>query len=175
MSWIIDVQNQAVTDMLRQLMHKGVSSASILPALGEDMVERTKQRFASSTSPDGQRWLANTRATLMHYLNNRKGFSTKTGRISSKGRNLAIAKKPLQGKTGQLANRIFYDVEGEDLVLSSSRKYAAMQQFGGSKAQFKQLWGDVPARPFMPITTQGELSTKETEVILQQLRDYLMG
>jgi len=171
---IIDVNHQVVTDMLRQLVHQVGSAASILPALGEDMVERTKQRFASSTAPDGQRWRANTRTTLMRYLNEKNGFSTKTGKVSAKGRNLAISKKPLQGPTGNLAKYIFYETTSDDLLIASNRIYAAMQQFGGKKAQFRQLWGDIPARPFLPIDTRNELYPKEAELIVEQLSEYLM-
>jgi len=174
MSSIIDVKNQAVTDMLRQLVHQVGSSASILPALGEDMVERTKQRFASGTAPDGQRWLANTRTTLMRYLQQRNGFSSKSGKISAKGRNLAITKRPLQGPTGNLAKFIFYEATNDDLLIASNRIYAAMQQYGGKRAQFRQLWGDIPARPFLPIDAQNELYPKETEFIVEQLSDYLL-
>ena len=171
---IIDVDHQAVTDMLRQLVHQVGSTASILPALGEDMMERTKQRFASGTAPDGQRWIANTRTTLMRYLQQKNGFSKKTGKIGAKGRTLAMSKKPLIGMDGALAKEIYYDVEDNSLTLGSIMKYAAMQQYGGKRSQFRQLWGDIPARPFLPIDAQNELFPREAEFIVEQLREYLM-
>lgn len=171
---IIDVSHQEVTDMLRQLVHQVGSAASILPALGEDMMERTKQRFASGTAPDGQRWIANTRTTLMRYLQQKNGFSKKTGKIGAKGRTLAISKKTLVGLSGNLAKEIFYDVADDSLTLGSIMRYAAMQQYGGKKSQFRQLWGDIPARPFLPIDAQNELYPKEVDFIVEQLSDYLM-
>jgi phage virion morphogenesis protein len=170
---IIDVSHQAVTDMLRQLVHQVGSTASILPALGEDMVERTKQRFASGTAPDGQRWIANTRTTLMRYLQEKNGFSKKTGKIGAKGRALAMSKKPLI-VTGTLAKEIYYDVADDSLTLGATKKYAAMQQYGGKRSQFKQLWGDIPARPFLPIDAKNELFPREAEFIVEQLSEYLM-
>lgn len=172
---IIDVDHQAVTDMLRQLVHQVGSTASILPALGEDMVERTKQRFASGTAPDGQRWIANTRTTLMRYLQQKNGFSKKTGKIGAKGRTLAMSKKPLMGLNGDLAKEIYYDVTDDSLMLGSIMRYAAMQQYGGKKSQFRQLWGDIPARPFLPINAQNELYPAEAEMVIEQLRSYLLA
>lgn len=49
-------------------------------------------------------------------------------------------------------------------------KYAAIQQFGGTKAQFPHLWGDIPARPFLPITPAGTLYPADREKILAALR-----
>jgi len=31
-------------------------------------------------------------------------------------------------------------------------EYAAMMQFGGTKSEFPNLWGDIPARPFLGIS-----------------------
>jgi phage gpG-like protein len=33
--------------------------------------------------------------------------------------------------------------------------YAAMQNFGGTKAEFPHLWGDIPARAFFPDKARG--------------------
>jgi phage gpG-like protein len=45
--------------------------------------------------------------------------------------------------------------------------YAAMQQFGGTKAEFPHLWGDIPERPFLGV------SDDEKE-ILEIISDYLI-
>lgn len=171
---IIDVHHKAVTDALHQLAHQVASSGSILPALGEDIVERTKQRFVTATAPDGQRWRANTRTTLMNYLRAKKGFSKKTGKIIAKGQALAISKKPLQGLNGDLARQIFYETSTDDLLIAASMRYAAMQHYGGKKAQFRQLWGDIPGRPFMPIDAKNELYPAEVNLIVEQLSEYIM-
>jgi phage gpG-like protein len=42
------------------------------------------------------------------------------------------------------------------LLVGSNKEYAAMQQFGGTKAQFPHLWGDIPARPFMGVSDDDE-------------------
>ena len=39
--------------------------------------------------------------------------------------------------------------------------YAAMQQFGGTKSQFPHLWGDIPARPFLGISTADKQNIRD--------------
>ncbi len=52
---------------------------------------------------------------------------------------------------------IEYQLRGNNaLEIGSPKKYAAMQQFGGTKADFSHLWGGIPARPFLGISNQDE-------------------
>ena len=42
-----------------------------------------------------------------------------------------------------------------------------MQQFGGTRSRFGHLWGDIPARPFLG------LSTADEQALLEIAEDYL--
>jgi phage gpG-like protein len=44
-----------------------------------------------------------------------------------------------------------------------------MQQFGGTKARFPNLWGNIPARPFLGV------SAADKDEILEILREALLG
>lgn len=171
----IEVSNQQVIAALTQLYGKIAHAAPILGAIGEDVVERTKQRFATTTGPDGQRWRPNTHVTIMRYIMGRGGFAGKSGKINAKGQKLAISKRPLQGITGDLARQIFHSETDDALLVGSSMIYAAMQHFGGSRAVYRNLWGNIPARQFMPINAAGELYPDEGDRIVTQLQQYLMG
>lgn len=171
----IEIRHQALSDELTRLANQVAHAGQALAPIGEDIIERTKQRFASATGPDGSRWQPNTRATLMNYIQSRGGFSRKTGKILAKGRALAISKRPLQGQNGDLARQLFSDATDEELTFGSTMRYAAMQHFGGTKAQFPQLWGNIPARQFLPINAAGELYPAEADLIVEQLRQYLQG
>lgn len=175
MATSIEIKNQEFINGLNALSQKLSNPSPVLKAIGEDVVERMKQRFANTTGPDGVRWRPNSTATLMRYLQARGAFSKKTGKISAKGINLAISKKPLQGVTGDLARQLFNSVDGDSLTVGSSMVYAAMQHFGGSKGNFAHLWGDIPARPYFPVTPAGELYPAEANLIVERLRDYLLG
>jgi len=174
MAKFIDVSNKAVAAMLNQMQNKVGDLSPVLLAIGDDIIERTKQRFASATAPDGTPWVPNTEATLIDYIQQRGGFSGKTGKITAKGQALAISKRPLQGESGDLERQFSSLVtSGDTLLVGSSMIYAGMQQFGGTKSQFPHLWGDIPARPFLPIMADGSLYSDEASRITEQIRQYL--
>ena len=176
MATTIEVVNQAVNAALTALRNKLGDMSPVLLAIGEDMVERIKGRFGTTTGPDGSRWAPNSQVTLIRYLEKKGGFSKKTGKITAKGQTLAIAKRPLQGESGDLARQVFRQVfSGNELMVGSNMVYAAMQQFGGTKSQFPNLWGDIPARPFFPITPDGKLYPAEADLIVGRVRQYLEG
>ena len=63
-TFTITVQDQAVSEMLAKLSARVGNMAPYLQSLGEDIVERTKQRFDTSTAPDGNGWAAYSPVTL---------------------------------------------------------------------------------------------------------------
>lgn len=136
--------DKEIMESLQRLEHAAGDISPALDAIGEVLVESTKQRFASGEGPDGQAWAENSPVT-----------------IDRKGRN-----KPLIDE-GTLANQLSHDVIGNQLMVYSSIEYAAMQQFGGTKSEFPHLWGDIPARPFLGI------SESDADEILAIVHDYL--
>jgi len=172
----IEVDSRAVIDALTQANGKVQDLSPALIAIGQDIIERTKQRFASATAPDGTPWVPNTQATLINYIHAQGGFSQKTGKILAKGRTLAISKRPLQGLSGDLERQFnSLVVGGNTLLVGSTMIYAAMQQYGGTKAQFPNLWGDIPARPFLPIMPDGSLYPDEESRIVATIQAYLVN
>lgn len=174
MKSFINVSSDAVTAALMELKLKVGDVSPVLAVLGEDMAERTKRRFSTTTAPDGTKWRANSMVTIINYLRKR-GYTKKTGKINPRGQLLAMSKRPLQGRTNKLASEIFSAVveNGQALTLKSNKAYARMQQKGGTRAQFKQLWGDIPARPFMPLTVDNQLDPTEEALILERIRQYI--
>jgi phage virion morphogenesis protein len=122
---------------------------NIRPALaeiGEAMAESTKQRFGTTTGPDGGLWAANSQVTLDH----------KPGSI------------PLTGVSGALRDTIHSQLDGDFAVeIGSDRDQAAMMQFGGTKDEFPHLWGDIPAREYLGVSNQDKV------VILGIIERYL--
>lgn len=141
----IKVDNKNVNDTLERLASASANPRPALLAIGESLVLSTKKRFETSTAPDGSRWDPNKPSTLARKKGN----------------------KPLIGKTGNLAQQISYAIDGDGLRIGSPMVYAAMQQFGGKKSQFPNLWGDIPARPFLGISDADE------QMILSTVNDYL--
>jgi len=131
---------------MQRLVDRADNPNPVLKAIGEDLVESTKKRFETATAPDDTSWDDNSKTTQ-----------------AIKGRN-----QPLIGETHQLMNSINYQLHGTDTVLiGSPMEYAAMQNFGGQKQDYPPLWGDIPARQFLGISTEDETN------ILDTIADYL--
>lgn len=167
----IDITDNGVQKALTRLANTGASLHPALNEIGEFLVDSTKQRFATSTAPDGTRWAPNTETTILMYLGRYRGsFSKRDGRLTKKGAGRVSGKRPLIGETGDLARQFDHKVDGKDtLYIGSTMPYAATQQFGAKRHQFKGKapWGDIPARPFLG------LSDSDRSTILDIIGDFL--
>lgn len=134
------IEDDLVLDALSKVLSQIDNPRPLLMEIGEDLAESTKMRFATSTAPDGNPWAKNSEATIGIY----DGLFANDVRGN---------KKPLVGETHRLANDIAWQLYGEDsVVIGSPMPYASMQQFGGTKAQWPHLWGDIPARPYLGVS-----------------------
>lgn len=77
---------------------------------------------------------------------------TKTGgrTLTAKGRKLLANAKILRD-SGALQDTIRYQLTaaGQGVEVGTDRIYGAMQQFGGTRASWPHLWGDIPPRPYL--------------------------
>lgn len=166
----IQIDDQQIRQAFARLVASAKDPRPVLEQIGELLVDSTRQRFGTSTAPDGTPWAPNSETTLMRYLGKYKSsFGKRDGRLTGKGAERAASKKPLIGETGSLSTQIFYVVENGTLAVGSTMIYGAVQQFGAKKRAFsaKTPWGDIPARPFLGISDQ------DSNMILDQISDYL--
>lgn len=99
---------------------------------------------------------------------------SRKGELNKRGRDAVAGKKPLIGESRMLSKTIAYDVNrgasAWELIWGSDRVQAAMMNFGGKKSEFPHLWGDIPARPFVGISTADMAKIEaETEDWLDRL------
>ena len=172
-AFTITVQDKEVRATLSALAARASNLQPVMQSIGEDIMERAKQRFTLSTGPDGKRWAANSRVTIERYIASKGGFGKKG--ITQKGAGLAMSKKPLIGHERDLSRQFFVRADSRSVTVGNTMIYAAMQQFGGSRAQFPNLWGDIPARPFLPVTAAGQLYPADKTQIIDALNRYLAG
>lgn len=137
--------SKAVTDALKRLDKAAANPRPAYLGIGESLTVSTKKRFETSTAPDGSRWVPNKPSTLKRKKGN----------------------KPLIGKTSLLSQLIYFELDGNGLRVGSPMEYAAMQNNGGLKSQFPNLWGDIPAREFLGVSVEDE------KMILNTVSDYL--
>ena len=123
--------DRQVLQVLGEMAGKLDDMRPLLAEIGEEMVERTKQRFATLTAPDGTPWAANAQSTFDQYLDRFAGSRKKDGTLSKKGQERKAGKKPLTGETGALRGTINYQLQGSNTVsIGSPMPYAPYHQHG---------------------------------------------
>jgi phage virion morphogenesis protein len=128
------MDNSRILAKLNELLQKTGHVSPALRKIGETLKESTQKRFESTTAPDGTPWASNKPSTLEH----------KNG------------SRPLTDG-GTLGDTIDYQLRGEDsLLIGSPAEQAAMMQFGGTKSEFPNLWGDIEGRAFLGISDEDE-------------------
>lgn len=130
--------------------------APALRDVGEYLLRSTDEHFRQERAPDGTPWPPLSDVTLLRRLQARSATLSKRrtatgGRtLTQKGAKVLGAAKILRD-SGDLQDTIRYQLVdgGRALAVGTDRVYGAMQQFGGTRAQWPHLWGDIPARPFL--------------------------
>lgn len=155
---IIKVDRGEVQSALAQTLEVLENPRPMLQAIGEYGVDSTMRRFAAGRGPDGTPWAPKKASTIAAH--------PRGGR------------KPLIGESRALSGLIAYQVGDRSVAWGSNQVYAGVQQMGakagslwsgtdrrGRKA--KAPWGDIPARPYLG------LSSKDERAILEIVRDHL--
>ncbi|MGB4828665.1 MAG: phage virion morphogenesis protein [Paracoccaceae bacterium] len=149
----ITLSTDKVIAAFEELERRMEDFSPVMRDIGELLSRSTKERIgAGGPAPDGTPWAAKSEATYANYVRKREG----------------VNRKPLT-HTGELGRQIFPDSGVDWVEIGASPVYAAMMQFGGSKAAFPHLWGDIPARPFMGLSPQDE------ENVVESVEYYLAG
>ena len=170
----IDVQDEAVQSALDRLAEKLDNVQPALKEIGDDIMQRTKDRFGMSPvgqAPDGTPWQANAPATLAAWLGSSKRYRKKSGELNAAGLRHLAAKRPLIGKSGDLSREFHVAAGPHDVVIGSTMVYAAIQQFGGKAGRGHRV--TIPARPFLQIFSDGTLYPQERELIVAKVKDML--
>lgn len=165
----IEVRDNGVHEALQALASRTANMKPILQKIGEDIKERTKLRFSTSTGPDGQRWAPNARSTIEAFIAKRRGYG-KRG-INKKGQALAMSKKPLIGESRDLSREFHVHADQTSVTIGNTMLYSAIHQFGGMAGKGRKV--KIPARPFLPIRDNGELYPQERALILDDINRYL--
>jgi phage gpG-like protein len=160
MSITIQVNNAPLQQRLTQI-EEALSPTHLARALGdvgEQVVEEIKQRIEGNEQWGGGPFAPNTAVTL----------AKKRG------------SKPLINTGSFVSSRIFYHVAGDALELRANAAQAAVLQFGAKQGQFGRTkrggpipWGNIPARPYMPIDAAGNLHPEAHQFVMQILEDYV--
>lgn len=172
---MIDIQldDREVREALSRLQKRLGDLTPVMREIGELIVERAKQRFETSTAPDGSRWAPNSEATLGAMLARSGANFRKDGSLSKRGAARRAAKKPLVD-TGTLMRQTFYRATANEVTVGNSMVYAAIHQFGGQAGRGRKV--TIPARPFLPVTASGQwLGTEDRDAVLDIIRSAIQA
>lgn len=162
-----EINDAELQRVLRRVLSSVERPRPLMVAIGELLVDSTKQRFITSTGPDGDRWAENSDVTILNYLRRYRGTFSKRGGLTKRGITRLANKKPLIGESKALSTRINYQASNDSVSVGSPEIQAAMMHFGGKKSMFPNLWGDIPARPVLG------LSDSDRDSILDTAADFL--
>lgn len=155
---------------LGALVAAGANLRPLMLKIGEGLSDSTKDRFASTTAPDGSKWLPNKTSTILAYLQKTSGNFNKDGRLNKRGASRVTGKNPLTGISKALRTTINYNASEQGVNIGSPEIYASTQQFGAPARSFKggkSPWGTIPARPFLGISAADE------QLIIDATLDFL--
>jgi phage gpG-like protein len=125
----IQISTAEIHARLQQLSNAITNLQPAMRSIGQSLKSNIRLCFVDTKSPDGINWAALSPTTISK---RRQGSDV-----------------PLSD-TGVLKNS-FTVLAGSDYVeVGTNAPQAAMMNFGGTKAIFPHLWGDIPARQFMP-------------------------
>ncbi len=144
---------------LHGLIAAGANTRPLMKKIGEGLTDSTKDRFASTTAPDGSKWLPNKASTILAYLQESSGNFSKDGRLNKRGASRVTSKNPLTGISKALRTTINYQATEEGVNIGSPEIYAGTQHFGAAAKSFKggkSPWGTIPARRFLGISSDDE-------------------
>ena len=134
----VELNNDAVTGALTRLAAAMDDMTPIMQSIGELLLQSTQDRLKDGKSPDGTAFAPRSEATLANYARRNLRFGL-----------------PLY-QSGEMYNQMNAESGSDYVEIGTTVIQAAMMQFGGTKAQFPNLWGDIPARPFLGISQDDE-------------------
>lgn len=73
--------------------------------------------------------------------------------------------------TGRLAASIVTDYDAASVVIGSNAEYARIHQLGGQAGRGHAI--ELPARPYLPVTADGDLQPEASEVVLGTVLRHL--
>ena len=146
-----DVDDTAVRGWIDGILARLRNTAPAMDAIGKYMRGSVNQNFMGEHAPDGTTWKPLSPVTL--------------ARRRARGN----IRTTILTDTARLRRSIKVASENHQVSLTSDLPYAAMMQYGGTKARFPHLWGDIPARPYLGFAPDDQ------DNIAQIMREHLRG
>jgi len=161
---IDDTQLQAA---LRRLEHAGVDLSPAMRDIAQALVLVTEDNFEAEGRP---KWTPLSGATKHARLGGKKAYK-KNGELTAAAQRRQDAGFRILQHTGGLAGSISTDHDSTQAVIGSNKLYAAIHQFGGEAGRGRKV--EIPARPYLPVTAEGNLQPEAREEVLDTILHHL--
>ncbi len=174
----IDVDDRVAQAALQALLGAMQDMTPLMEEIGEDAKAESDLAFRDSRSPFGIPWARLSLVTRIQRIQRVASNFTKSGKIKKNPR--GIDATPLRD-TGRLAASISVDAGPDSVEIGSNLPYAPTHQLGAKRGEFGSNrrgspipWGDIPARPFLPMPdSTGNLPPNLSALITQRFQAYI--
>lgn len=153
----IDIVVDGTRNLFAALRGYGQNMAASLAAIGDELVQSTKQRFDASQAPDGSRWAALAFATILKRASRGRNMArggphvTKGGAFRARFQRLVAGNaQPLMDTRTHLYNTLTSVVDGNSVIVGVAAPWGAIHQFGGNAGRGRKTY--IPARPYLGIS-----------------------
>lgn len=166
----IQINSTQVDNALAELARRTSHLQPAFNAIGQALKTNIDNSFRNHQSPDGINWAALSPVTKMNRAERVSGGKkyTSNGRhTTAKFTRAYLSAEPLND-TGKLKNSFTVNAGETFVEVGTNAQQAALMNFGGTKAEFPNLWGDIPARPFMPTEQLPALWQDEILAVIRQ-------
>lgn len=173
----ITVESAVVEAALDRLARAARDLRPAMRDIGGLLEKETDDNFRAQGRPH---WKPLSQATILNRLmgKDREGRSKGISSVLRKDGDLrASAKRKLEGglailqDTGALRSSIRAHSDRDSVTIGSVLEYAAIHQFGGMAGRGKKV--RIPARPFIPVDRDGNLSPEAERGVLAAIYEHL--
>ena len=150
----ITIDTKKVDQMLTQTMRQMSNTRPLMAAIANELHYLSDEAFTTQGQVGGQSWTPLAASTIAQ----RTKQGTWPGHILN-----------ASGRAGLVSSLQAYHSDSQ-ASLSSSKPYAAIHQFGGQAGRNRKV--TIPARPYMPMTEDKQLTNVATQSVLAICQNY---
>ena len=141
----IQINDAAIRRAFESIEAALTDTSGLMDNLGDMLLASTTRRYKAGQTPDGTPFAPRSPVTLGRYDRSGERYGS----------------KPLW-RRGDHYGTIHMQSDRDAATIGSNAIQAAMMHFGGRKAEHPNLWGDIPARPFLGLSDEDRGNVLET-------------
>lgn len=163
----IQIDDSAVSAALSRLQHAAVDLAPAMRKIAQGLLLEVERNFEAQGRP---RWEPLSDVTKLARVGGAGKAHRKNGELKAAAKRQINNLRILQ-YSGQLAASVDAQYDSGSAIIGSNKVYAAIQHFGGEAGRNKSV--TLPARPWLPLTTDKQLQPEAREGVLNAVLAHL--